>query len=148
MMPTVGNVQLSPGDKNNTSTGYRSRFNHKNESASPGYYSVLLDDYNVKVELTSTLRAGFHKYTFPETDHAHIILDLTFPYGDAEELIIKKVSDTEIEGLRRSHGLKYYKKIGYLPYDRQGESASKTLEYSYNDWCISQMAKEIGSSFQ
>ncbi len=114
MMPTVGNVQLTPGDKNNTSTGYRSHFDHKNESASPGYYSVLLDDYNVKVELTSTLRAGFHRYTFPETDHAHIILDLTFPYGDAEELIIKKVSDTEIEGLRRSHGWAYDQYIYFV----------------------------------
>ncbi|MCK4990385.1 MAG: glycoside hydrolase family 92 protein, partial [Bacteroidales bacterium] len=38
-------------------------------------------------------------------------------------------------------GLKYYKKIGYLPYERQGESVSKTLEYCYDDWCISQMAK-------
>lgn len=107
MMPTVGKVQLSPGDVEDTSTGYRSKFDHKNENAGPGYYSVLLDDYNVKVELTSTLRAGFHKYTFPETDQAHIILDLTFPYGDAEELFIKKVSDTEIEGLRRSHGWAY-----------------------------------------
>ncbi len=107
MMPTVGKVQLTPGDENNTSTGYRSNFDHKNESARPGYYSVLLDDYKVKVELTSTLRAGFHRYTFPETDKAHIILDLAFPYGDAEELILTKVSDTEIEGLRRSHGWAY-----------------------------------------
>ena len=107
MMPTVGEVKLTPGDEKNTSTGYRSKFDHKNENASPGYYSVLLDDYNVKVELTSTLRAGFHKYTFPETDKSHIILDLAFPYGDAEELIIKKVNDTEIEGLRRSHGWAY-----------------------------------------
>ncbi|MCK5815491.1 MAG: GH92 family glycosyl hydrolase, partial [Flavobacteriaceae bacterium] len=42
-------------------------------------------------------------------------------------------------------GLKYYKKIGYLPYDRQPESVSKTLEYCYNDWTISQMAKEMGT---
>jgi len=107
MMPTVGEVKLTPGDENNTSTGYRSKFNHKNETASPGYYSVLLDDYKVKVELTSTLRAGFHKYTFPKTDEAHIILDLAFPGGDAEDLILKKISDTEIEGLRRSHGWAY-----------------------------------------
>ena len=41
-------------------------------------------------------------------------------------------------------GLKYYKKIGYLPCDRQAESVSKTLEYSYDDWCISQVAKAMG----
>ena len=41
-------------------------------------------------------------------------------------------------------GLKYYKQIGYLPFDKQGESVSKTLEYSYDDWCISQIAKDTG----
>jgi hypothetical protein len=41
-------------------------------------------------------------------------------------------------------GLKYYKKIGFLPFDRQGESVSKTLEYCYDDWCIAQVAKEMG----
>lgn len=114
MMPTVGEVKLTPGDEKDTSTGYRSKFDHKNENASPGYYSVLLDDYNVKVELTSTLRVGFHKYTFPETDKSHIILDLAFPYDDAEELIIKKVSDTEIEGLRRSHGWAYDQDVYFV----------------------------------
>jgi len=107
MMPTVGEVKLTPGDENDTKTGYRSKFDHRNEIASPGYYSVLLDDYDVKVELTSTLRVGFHKYTFPKAYDAHIILDLAFPGGDAEDLILKKVSDTEIEGLRRSHGWAY-----------------------------------------
>jgi predicted alpha-1,2-mannosidase len=107
MMPTVGEVILKPGDENDTKTGYRSKFDHKNEIAGPGYYSVLLDDYDVKVELTSTLRAGFHKYTFPKAYDSHIILDLAFPGGDAEDLILKKVSDTEIEGMRRSHGWAY-----------------------------------------
>ncbi|MCK4747931.1 MAG: glycoside hydrolase family 92 protein, partial [Bacteroidales bacterium] len=41
-------------------------------------------------------------------------------------------------------GLKYYKKLGYIPYERQGESVSKTLEYCYDDWCIARMAKELG----
>jgi predicted alpha-1,2-mannosidase len=41
-------------------------------------------------------------------------------------------------------GLKYYKQIGYLPYDRQGESVSKTLEYCYDDWCISQVSLALG----
>jgi hypothetical protein len=40
-------------------------------------------------------------------------------------------------------GQKYYKQIGFLPFDRQGESASKTLEYCYDDWCISQVTKAM-----
>ena len=114
MMPTVGDIRFVPGDENDTKLGYRSEFDHKNEIASPGYYSVLLDDYNVKVELTSTLRVGFHRYTFPKTDNAHIILDLVFPGGDVEDLIIKKVSDTEIEGLRRSHGWAYNQYVYFV----------------------------------
>ena len=100
-MPTTGKKQFAAGQAGGS--GYRSHFDHLNESASPGYYSVLLKDYDINVELTATLRAGFHRYTFPETDSAHIVIDLVHP-GGAEDLYLKKVSDTEIEGLRRSHG--------------------------------------------
>ena len=105
-MPATGKIQLLPGDENNTSAGYRSSYSHRDEKASPGYYSVILRDYNIKAELTATLRAGFHKYTFPESDSAHIVIDLAHP-GGVEDLFIRKVSDTEIEGLRRSHGWAY-----------------------------------------
>jgi len=52
------------------------RFQHRNETASPGYYSVKLDDGNILVELTTTARVGLHRYTFPRTEAASIILDL------------------------------------------------------------------------
>ncbi|MEK6282644.1 MAG: GH92 family glycosyl hydrolase [Acidobacteriota bacterium] len=79
LMPTVGELFLSainadnPGD---TTKGYASRFDHKNETAQPGYYSVKLDDENIKVELTTTKRAGLHRYTYPATTQANVILDL------------------------------------------------------------------------
>lgn len=129
-MPTVGKVQLTPGDKNDTKSGYRSLFDHKNETATPGYYSVLLDDYNVKVELSSTLRSGFHKYTFPKTDDAHVIIDLAFPEGEAEDLIIRKVSDTEIEGLRRSHGWAYDQ---YVYFVAQFSKPFSSIDLAVND---------------
>lgn len=102
-MPTVGKRKINPGKADSPSSGYRSSFKHENEIAEPGYYSVMLDDYNVRVELTATARCGFHKYTFPQTDSANIIIDLTHPDG-AEDLYLKKVNEYEIEGLRRSHG--------------------------------------------
>lgn len=102
-MPTVGAINLLPGIEKGGKQGYKSYFDHSQESASPGYYSVFLRDYGVNVELTTTLRCGFHKYTFPKSDSAHVIIDLQHP-GGAEELYLKKVSETEIEGLRRSHG--------------------------------------------
>jgi putative alpha-1,2-mannosidase len=42
-------------------------------------------------------------------------------------------------------GLKYYRENGYLGNDKEHESASKTLEYAYDDWCISQFARMIGN---
>ena len=102
-MPTVGKINFLPGIEKGNTSGYKSIYDHQTESASPGYYSVFLRDYKVKAELTVTQRCGFHKYTYPESDSAHVIIDLYHP-GGAEELYIKRVSDTEIEGLRRSHG--------------------------------------------
>ena len=58
MMPTTGAVQFEPGTKENPDGGYRSRFSHQSEIAKPGYYSVKLDDYQVKAEITATTRAG------------------------------------------------------------------------------------------
>jgi predicted alpha-1,2-mannosidase len=91
-MPTVGKLNI---------TGYHSRFSHKNEIARPGYYSVFLDDYRIKADLTSTTRTGFQRYTFPESDSAHILIDLKIPteYGyEIFEAKIRKVNNSEIEG--------------------------------------------------
>ena len=67
-----GDILLTPMVGRN----YSGRFQHRNETAWPGYYSVKLDDDNVLVELTATARVGMHRYTFPSTQDANIILDL------------------------------------------------------------------------
>jgi len=51
---------------------YASEFNHAQEFASPGFYSVFLKNYKIKAELTTTLRCGFHKYTFSKNDNPPI----------------------------------------------------------------------------
>lgn len=53
-----------------------SEFNHVQESAKPGYYSVTLLDDNITAELTSTDHAGFHRYTFPESEKSTILIDV------------------------------------------------------------------------
>jgi predicted alpha-1,2-mannosidase len=104
LMPAVGNkIRTVPGSIENPDEGYRSGFDHASESASPGYYSVLLKDYNIKAELTSTRRAGFHRYTFPEAENSRIILDLGHQIGsnsseDLSELII--LNNNRIEGVK------------------------------------------------
>ena len=108
LMPVTGKkLQIVPGPQNNPDEGYRSRFSHEDETASPGYYSVLLKDYNIKAELTATQRAGFHRYTFPKTDNAKIILDLGHQIGNMsseEDSHLKIVDNYRIEG-EKSAGL-------------------------------------------
>jgi len=86
LMPTAGNkLQVVPGAEENPDEGYRSRFDHTDETASPGYYSVFLKDYKIKAELTTTRRVAFHRYTFPETAEARIIIDLGHQIGEQQE---------------------------------------------------------------
>src|SRR2546423_1611987 len=76
LMPTVGPVYLNARAEGGEAGGYASRFSHRNEVASPGYYSVRLDDSGVRAELTATSRAAMHRYTFPATESATVIPDL------------------------------------------------------------------------
>lgn len=95
-MPTTG----EPKFKN---TEYRSHFSKKNESATPGYYHTLLDKYNIGVELTATTRAGIHRYSYPSTDKANIIIDLQHR-DEVLDSWIEVVNDHEVRGFRMSKG--------------------------------------------
>ena len=79
---------------------YSIGFSHKNEKASAGFYSVALND-GINVELTTTTRVGFHKYTFPNKKDNWIILDLSHR-DKTIETKLKIISKTKIEGMRRS----------------------------------------------
>ncbi len=76
VMPISGAVRLDPGDPARPGSGYRSRFGHDTEQAVPGYYAVTLTDYGVRAELTATARVGWHRYTYPAGQPAHLLLDL------------------------------------------------------------------------
>ena len=108
VMPTVGRLQLNPGTAENPESGYRSRFSHDTEKAEPGYYGVMLDDYRIKAELTATPHAGFHQYTFPKSEDAHIILDLNHGIYNYEGKVlwsyVRVENDTLVTGYRITRG--------------------------------------------
>jgi predicted alpha-1,2-mannosidase len=80
-------------------------FSHADETAKPGYYEVLLGDSKIKVELTATAHAGFHRYTFPADRPACLVFDLDRGIGSqTEESVATVESDTVIVGYRHSHG--------------------------------------------
>lgn len=108
IMPTVGALQLNPGVATDTKTGFRSAFSHANEKAEAGYYKVQLDDDNITAELTASTRTGFHQYTFPKSNDAHIIFDLMhgiYNYDDKNVwTFIRVENDTLITGYRQTNG--------------------------------------------
>ncbi|MCC9064011.1 GH92 family glycosyl hydrolase [Flavobacterium piscisymbiosum] len=108
IMPTTGKLQLNPGVASKPLSGYRSSFSHSTEKAEPAYYSVLLEDHKIKVELTATTRVGMHQYTFPKSDEAHIILDLTSGIYNYDKknvwTFVRVENDTLITGYRQTNG--------------------------------------------
>ena len=103
-MPIVGEVKTDKGDEENTASGYRSAFKHENEDAKAGYYAVLLDDYNTKVELTTGDRVGMMRCTFPKSDNAHMFLDMVEGVNDefVYDLWLQVEGDNAISGFRRT----------------------------------------------
>ena len=79
---------------------YKSKFSHENEVVKAGYHKVELEKYGIEVELTSTKRVGFHRYTFPKANENHVVIDLDIELGpsDIDSGYIKRVSDKELEG--------------------------------------------------
>lgn len=106
VMPFVGDVKLQPGTKENPDWGYRSRFSHHEEWASPGYYKVKLKDYDIMVELTVSPRCGIHRYTFPENTNSHIILDLShhFSTDSVINTSLEVINNNTIIGQRSTKG--------------------------------------------
>ncbi|MBK5284471.1 MAG: GH92 family glycosyl hydrolase [Bacteroidia bacterium] len=100
-----GDIMLMPmmGEPSFDNKIYSSVFNHKNETAGAGFYSVKLLDDDIDVELTATARVGLHKYLFNKDGKANIILDLTH----RDKLLkdeIKIIDDKTVEVFRESEG--------------------------------------------
>lgn len=108
LMPINGKLQLNPGTANKPESGYRSRYNHEQESASANYYQVDLLDYSIKAELTTSTRVGFHRYTFPDTTSNYLIFDLMhgiYNFDDKNVWTFVRVeNDTLITGYRQTTG--------------------------------------------
>ena len=149
-IPTNGNLKIQPGTEKDPDRGYRSRFDHANEVAAPGYYSVMLDDYNVKAELTTTKRTGFHRYTFPENDSSRILVDLLIPSEYGFEIFytnVTKVSDYEIEGVSYQQSLR---KANYNEYTLHFVMRFDKPMKSFNGWVKEEVyrnATQVSSGF-
>lgn len=93
------NIPVLPVSGNNHSKGhFQSRFSHKNESASPAFYHVFLEDGQIDVRLTSTLRCGYHQYTFRNAGDKQILFDLSKANNGVRNWEIKMIDAHTVEG--------------------------------------------------
>ena len=72
----LGNILVMPVTARSQRKDYHSQFDPQSEKASPGYYSVFLNETGVKAELTATPHVAHHRYTFEKADSAAILIDL------------------------------------------------------------------------
>ncbi|MDR1919401.1 MAG: GH92 family glycosyl hydrolase [Tannerellaceae bacterium] len=105
-LPFTGELQTMAPNGDDRISRFGSRFSHEQESASPGYYAVSLQDYEVNVELTATEHAGFHQYTFPQSETPGLLIDLGT--GIQERRVLEAeftiLGDTAIEGWKHVRG--------------------------------------------
>ena len=97
--PDLGSLLLMPttGALNVDYKSYGSTYS--NETATPGYYSNLLTKYGIKCEVSATPRTGISRFTFPKGE-SHILLNLGEGLTNESGAILRKVSDTEVEGTK------------------------------------------------
>ena len=131
IIPANGKIQLKQASFNKMDQGYGSKISKSNEVVSPGYYKVLLEDYDILAEMTASERVGYHRYTFHKKDNSHIVLDLGFRmnWDTPTDTYLKIVNDSTIVGYRFSKGWASDQKVYFA---LQSNTKFKKVEL-YND---------------
>lgn len=110
----LGDILIMPGVlvKPSSATTLVSKFAHTTEKAEAGYYAVTLAESKVKAELTATARVGVHRYTFPKTSDANLVINLGYGNDDTPlETFIQLEGPNQISGYRYSKGWANNQKI-------------------------------------
>ena len=134
LMPVTGEVEYSRGRLGDYSTGFWSEADRTQEVVEPGYYAVPLTRYNILAEMTATERGGLHRYTFPASDEAAIILDLVHGgcFDRPEDLFAEAVSDTRVVGRRHSWGWSNNQKVYFvIEFSKPFEKFEPIGEYGF-----------------
>ena len=94
----LGDILVMPftGERHRTWDAYRSSFSKTSENATPGYYTVTLDQAKVKAELTATTHEALHRYTYEQADSASILIDLQHGPAWNEKQYHSQVNSCEV----------------------------------------------------
>jgi predicted alpha-1,2-mannosidase len=114
LMP-MNEIHVRRGEQKDISNGYAYTYSHQNEVVRPYYYSVLLDRYQIRAELTATARVGLHRYTYPSGKPSYVMVDLHEGNGnEAYSCYMRKVDDYTVEGYRYDHGWSPDRKVYFV----------------------------------
>lgn len=115
-MPTDKKLDLTAKAASRDFLPYKSKYNHVNEKAIPGYYQVFLEDPKINVELTSTQRTAYHKYTYNNNDTQSVVVDLGFAinWDKATKTAITVEDANTISGYRYSTGWAKNQKVFFV----------------------------------
>lgn len=115
-MPTNKKLDLTAKAASRDFLPYKSKYNHVNEKAVPGYYQVFLEDPKINVELTSTQRTAYHKYTYNNNDTQSVVVDLGFAinWDKATKTAITVEDANTISGYRYSTGWAKNQKVFFV----------------------------------
>lgn len=98
-------MKLEPGSRENPDEGYRSRYTHDEEQATPNYYAVRLQDYGVKAEMTAGVRSGMFRFTYPESEKSFIMIDMNHTlWQSCEWANLRMENDSTITGYKLVKG--------------------------------------------
>lgn len=120
LIPVVGPLKTVPGKVERPEEGFRSNFDKSTEYATAGYYTVILKDYQTKVELTATDRVGFQRYTFPATQDARILFNIGNLQGESgkvKDAYISNINGNVVEGyvITKPEYVKIYQQEATVP---------------------------------
>lgn len=94
-----------------TQSTFGSRFSHDRESSAPGYYQVFLDDYGVNVQLTSTLRCGYHRYEFRRNSGRKILFDMGKANSRVNTWQMEQIGKNEVQGFQGGENIYFYARL-------------------------------------
>lgn len=140
ILPVTGEVD--PND-------FGSAFSHKNESAQPGYYQVLLERYNINAELTTTPRCGYHKYSYQAGQDKKLVVNLAVSNERVRDWKIEQDGDNAIKGFQQAGEKVYFYAIANHKINNLATLKGKKDDLSVVDFAASTNTLEIklGLSF-
>jgi len=143
------NIPILP--LSNPGNSFGSTFSHERESAEPGFYQVYLDDYQVDVSLTSTLRCGFHQYAYKNNKARQILFDLAKANNKVSNWHIEQVGNNALQGYQQTGEKIYFyavlnTNIEKLTQEKEGQPSGYAVVHLV-DGSTAPVELKIGLSF-